>query len=65
MEDIIEFHNLLLVIEGLIVAFVLGLMVYIVLKFNSKAHPVPTKTTHNSFIEVLWTVIPVVILIIL
>ena len=65
MEDIIEFHNLLLVIEGLIVVFVLGLMVYIVLKFNSKAHPVPTKTTHNSFIEVLWTVIPVVILIII
>ena len=65
MEDIIEFHNLLLIIEGLIVVFVLGLMVYIVLKFNSKAHPVPTKTTHNPFIEVLWTVIPVVILIIL
>ena len=65
MEDIIEFHNLLLIIEGLIVVFVLGLMVYIVLKFNSKAHPVPTKTTHNSFIEVLWTVIPVIILIII
>ena len=36
---IVEFHNLLLVIEGLIVLFVLGLMVYIVIKFNSKANP--------------------------
>ncbi len=65
MEDIIEFHNLLLVIEGLIVLFVLGLMVYIVIKFNAKSNPVPTKTTHNSLIEVLWTVIPVIILIII
>ena len=65
MEDIVEFHNLLLVIEGLIVLFVLGLMVYIVIKFNSKANPKPTKTTHNSFLEVAWTVIPVIILIII
>ena len=65
MEDIVEFHNLLLVIEGLIVLFVLGLMVYIVFKFNSKANPKPSKTTHNSFLEVAWTVIPVIILIII
>ena len=65
MEDIVEFHNLLLVIEGLIVFFVLGLMVYIVFKFNSKANPKPSKTTHNSFLEVAWTVIPVIILIII
>ena len=65
MEDIVEFHNLLLVIEGLIVLFVPGLMVYIVFKFNSKANPKPSKTTHNSFLEVAWTVIPVIILIII
>ena len=64
MEDIVEFHNLLLVIEALIVLFVLGLMVYIVIKFNSKANPKPTKTTHN-LLEVAWTVIPVTILIII
>lgn len=65
MENIVEFHNLLLVIEGLIVLFVLGLMVYIVFKFNAKANPKPSKTTHNSLIEVAWTVIPVIILIII
>ena len=65
MEDIVAFHNLLLVIEVLIVLFVLGLMIYIVVKFNSKANPVPSKTTHNSFLEVAWTVIPVIILIVI
>ena len=65
MDDIIEFHNLLLVIEVLIVLFVLGLMVYICVKFNAKANPVPSKTTHNVFLEVVWTVIPIIILIVI
>ena len=65
MDDIIDFHNLLLVIEVLIVLFVLGLMVYICVKFNAKANPVPSKTTHNSFLEVVWTVIPIIILIVI
>ena len=65
MDDIVEFHNLLLVIEVLIVLFVLGLMVYICVKFNAKANPVPSKTTHNAFLEVVWTVIPIIILIVI
>ena len=65
MDDIIEFHNLLLVIEVIIVLFVLGLMVYICVKFNAKANPVPSKTTHNAFLEVVWTVIPIIILIVI
>jgi len=65
MDDIVDFHNLLLVIEVLIVLFVLGLMVYICVKFNAKANPVPSKTTHNSFLEVVWTVIPIIILIVI
>ena len=65
MDDIIEFHNLLLVIEVIIVLFVLGLMVYICVKFNAKANPVPSKTTHNVFLEVVWTVIPIIILIVI
>ena len=65
MDDIIDFHNLLLVIEVLIVLFVLGLMVYICVKFNAKANPVPSKTTHNVFLEVVWTVIPIIILIVI
>jgi len=65
MDDIIDFHNLLLVIEVIIVLFVLGLMVYICVKFNAKANPVPSKTTHNAFLEVVWTVIPIIILIVI
>jgi len=65
MEDIIAFHNLLLVIEVIIVLFVLALMLYIIVKFNAKANPVPSKTTHNSFLEVVWTVVPVIILIVI
>ena len=64
MEQIIEFHNLMFFVEVGIVLLVLGLMVYIVVKFNSKANPKPTKTTHNTALEVLWTVIPIVILIV-
>ena len=64
MEQIIEFHNLMFFVEVGIVLLVLGLMVYIVVKFNSKANPEPTKTTHNTALEVLWTVIPIVILIV-
>ncbi len=65
MDDIVEFHNLLLVIEVIIVLFVLGLMVYICVKFNAKANPVPSKTTHNSLLEVVWTVIPIIVLIVI
>ena len=65
MDDIVEFHNLLLVIEVIIVLFVLGLMVYICVKFNAKANPVPSKTTHNSLLEVAWTVIPIIVLIVI
>lgn len=58
-----EFHNLLLVIITLIVVFVTGLMLYIMLRFNAKTNPVPSKTTHNVLLEFVWTIIPVLILI--
>jgi cytochrome c oxidase subunit 2 len=63
MESIISFHNLLLVIITLITLFVLALLVIVVLKFNAKANPVPSRTTHNTLIEVAWTLIPVLILV--
>tara|TARA_B100000315_G_C14593089_1_gene597024 strand:- start:3622 stop:4494 length:873 start_codon:yes stop_codon:yes gene_type:complete len=65
MEKIIDFHNLLLTIQVGIVVLVLGLMLYIIIKFNSKSNPEPSKTTHNTPLEVIWTVIPIVILIVL
>ena len=60
-----SFHNLLLIIITLIALFVLALLVIVVMRFNEKANPVPSKTTHNTTIEVLWTVIPIFILIVI
>ena len=63
MENITSFHNLLLVIITVITLFVLALLVIVVVKFNAKANPVPSRTTHHTLIEVAWTLIPVLILV--
>jgi cytochrome c oxidase subunit II len=63
MESIIWFHNWLLIIITVITLFVLALLVAVVIKFNAKANPVPSRTTHNTLIEVAWTLIPVLILV--
>src|SRR5580700_5698214 len=63
MDSITHFHDWLLIVITLISLFVLGLLVIIVVKFNAKANPVPSKTTHNTLIEVAWTLIPVLILV--
>ena len=65
MERITEFHNLVFVIEVSIVTLVLGLMGYIIVRFNAKANPVPTKTTHNTLLEVVWTGVPLLILMVI
>jgi cytochrome c oxidase subunit 2 len=63
MENITWFHNFLLWLITGITLFVLVLLVLVVVKFNSKTNPVPSKTTHNTLIEVAWTLIPVLILV--
>lgn len=63
MEQITKFHDGLLIVITLITLFVLGLLITVVVKFNAKANPVPTRTTHNTLIEVAWTLIPVMILV--
>jgi cytochrome c oxidase subunit 2 len=66
MEGIIWFHNgLLLPIITVIALFVLALLLVVMVKFNAKANPVPSGTTHNTTIEVLWTVIPILILVVI
>jgi cytochrome c oxidase subunit 2 len=57
------FNNELLVIIFLITAFVLGLLLFVIVRFNAKRHPVPSKTSHNALIEILWTIVPVLILV--
>lgn len=66
MDSIIAFHNgvLMWVITGIVV-LVSVIMVYIMLRYNSKVNPTPSKTTHNTMIEIVWTVAPIVILIVI
>ena len=58
-----DLHNLLLVVITLISLFVLGLLIYVGIRFRASRNPNPTKTSHNTVIEILWTVIPVLILV--
>ncbi len=62
-QDIVWLNTLLLYLIIGIVVFVAGLLGYVIIKFNAKAHPVPTRTTHNTLVEVAWTVVPVLILV--
>ncbi|MEP9353713.1 cytochrome c oxidase subunit II [Xanthobacter sp. KR7-65] len=63
MENIHNFNILLLTIITAIVLFVLVLLVVVVVRFNERSNPVPSKTSHNTLIEVAWTVVPVLILV--
>jgi cytochrome c oxidase subunit II len=60
-----SFNNMLLVIIGLITVFVLGLLLYVIVRFHHRRHPVPTTTSHNTVIEITWTIVPVLILVII
>jgi len=63
MDNIHWFHNVLLTIITVITLFVLALLITVMVKFNARANPVPSRTTHNTLIEVAWTLIPVLILV--
>jgi cytochrome c oxidase subunit 2 len=65
MEGVNNFHNLLLVVQFGIVGLVLAILAYCIVRFNSKRNPVPSRTSHNTLLEVMWTALPVVILIII
>lgn len=64
-DDIHSLHHLLLIIITVITLFVLALLLYVIFRFNAKRNPVPSRTAHNTLIEVLWTVIPVMILVVI
>lgn len=65
MENIVWFHDFLLYIITAITAFVLALLVVVIVRFNARANPIPSRTTHNTLIEIAWTIIPIVILMII
>lgn len=62
-EQAFGFHIGLVWVMAIISAFVLLLMLYVMIRFRRSAHPVPTRTTHNTTIEVVWTLLPVLILV--
>jgi len=63
MEQIEDFHRLLVWIIVAVCLFVLALLVWIVVKYRAGANPVPSKVHHNTLLEVAWTLIPVIILV--
>eukprot|EP00697_Spironema_sp_BW2_P006835 gnl/Spiro4/20988_TR10233_c0_g1_i1.p2 gnl/Spiro4/20988_TR10233_c0_g1~~gnl/Spiro4/20988_TR10233_c0_g1_i1.p2 ORF type:complete len:288 (+),score=-74.42 gnl/Spiro4/20988_TR10233_c0_g1_i1:737-1600(+) len=65
MEELHWFHNFLLIISGGIVFFIIALLAYVCIKFNANTNPIPATFSHNILIEIIWTVIPIIILIII
>ncbi|MHA1598810.1 MAG: cytochrome c oxidase subunit II [Alphaproteobacteria bacterium] len=65
MVRITEFHDLLLYLTTAIVIFVMVLLVIVIIKFNEKANPVPSTTSHNTMLEVVWTAVPILILVLI
>ena len=63
MEQIRSFHTYITIISTLIALFVLGLLVYVMARFNERRNPEPSRTTHNTPLEIAWTVVPVLILV--
>lgn len=63
--QMVEFHNLLLWIITAITLFVLGLLIYVLYKFSHKRNTVPSTVSHNTTIEIIWTVVPVAILVVI
>ncbi len=65
MQGIHDFHNFLLVIIVAISVFVLALLLWVMIRYNRRANPTPKKFTHNIFVEVVWTIVPVLILVVI
>lgn len=62
-EHLHDLHNWLLIIVTAITVFVMLLLLYVIVRFNARSNPVPSKTTHNTLVEMMWTVVPIIILV--
>jgi cytochrome c oxidase subunit 2 len=65
MDEVRWFHDFLLWIIAAIVLLVLVLLVVVIVRYNARSNPIPSRTTHHTLLEALWTVVPVVILVII
>jgi cytochrome c oxidase subunit 2 len=64
-DRVIELHNLVLVIITVVTLFVGALLIWVMIRYNSRRNPVPSQTSHNTVLEIAWTVIPVLILVVI
>jgi cytochrome c oxidase subunit II len=64
-DGIIDLHDLVLVIITVITLFVAGLLAWVVIRYNSQRNPTPSQTSHNTVLEISWTVLPVLILVVI
>lgn len=64
-RDLQGLDQMLLVITTVIVVFVTGLMLYAIVRFNKRANPTPAKFTHNSPLEIAWTLVPIIVLVVI
>jgi cytochrome c oxidase subunit 2 len=62
MRELKWFHDLLMIIITAIVVIVALLLLYVAIKFNAKSNPVPAKFTHNVAIEIIWTLVPILVI---
>ena len=65
MQRIEAFHSGLVVLISIICLLVFGLLVWVMIRYNQRRNPVPGRTTHNTLLEVLWTIVPVIILVVI
>jgi cytochrome c oxidase subunit II len=65
MAQIESFHTFVLYIVTAVTLFVLALLIWIIVRYNQRANPVPSKVSHNTLLEVVWTILPVVILVVI
>jgi cytochrome c oxidase subunit II len=65
MTGISSLHDILLIVSGLILLVVFGLLAYVFWKFSARRNPVPSQTTHNAIVEMIWTIVPVIVLVLI
>ena len=65
MDTVNSLHTIAFILIAVIVVVVMGLMIFIMLRFNEKANPVPSKNSHNTLLEVVWTAVPVMMVLFL
>ncbi|HJK87468.1 MAG TPA: cytochrome c oxidase subunit II [Candidatus Megaira endosymbiont of Hartmannula sinica] len=65
MRQLYDFHSFIMIILSSIIIFVLALLIYVIYNFHHTKHPVPNRFSHNLTVEIIWTLIPIIILIII